>query len=234
MVPANEWINIDQTNLSMMYSFQAYSTLVIVGMDDKTLKSIEWGPQSLLAMKADPTSDVQPTADYINPSPKLSEYETAIANKKVDAAQAAGLSAQAYKKDNTTLNSGYQLKLSNETLLKRVKSDRQYYIMPIRDLLELMMVTWSLNNTAKTFPEDTEIILNYAEIVFDSSPEEEARLNTILLAAGLTSNVEILMKKDPDITEEDAIEKLKKFQEHKRLTSAQVSTLETILAPPEV
>jgi len=234
IIESNGWINVDTTNLNLMYSFQAYSTLVIIGMDDKAIKDIEWGPQALLAMKSDPATETQPSANYINPSPKLSEYEMAIANKKVDAAQAAGLSAQAYKKDNTSFSSGYMLKLSNETLLKRVKSDRQYYVAPIKSLLSLMMITWSMNNTAKSFPEDTEIRLNYSEITYDSSPIEKAQMNVILLSQGLTSAVEIIMQEDPDITEDEAILQLKKYQEHKTLINdSTTNRLTNILTPVE-
>jgi len=217
LIETNEWVNVDQTNINMVISFQSYSTLVIVGSDDDSKQDIQWGPQALIEFKGDNYSGTTPTADYITPDPKLEQMQKALEQKKVDAATSFGLSANAYRSDTSQASSGYSLKLMNENLIKKLQSSRAPYTASILELLKLMMNVWSYHSTTKVFPEDTIITVNFPEITYDASPLETAQINAIRLSQGLVSPVMLLMEADQDLSRELAQELYIQIQADKRL-----------------
>jgi len=150
IVDTNEIINVELTNFRYILAFQAFSTLVEIGTEDKSTKAL--GPSFSLKIPFDPANPNQkPDAKYITPDPKLEEIWKVIMEIIIGAAQAVGISAESYRRENTTLNSGYQLKLSKADILKKTNADRPFYRESIKKLVGFMTTLFTQNNTSKTF-----------------------------------------------------------------------------------
>jgi len=82
----------------------------------------------------------------------------------------------------------------------------------VRELIILMMECYSINNNFR-FPPNPEVTIDFADIAFESNPLEQEQLYAMQLSNGTIDRVQILMDRNPDLTEEMAEEKLAKIQE---------------------
>ena len=82
----------------------------------------------------------------------------------------------------------------------------------VRELVILMMECYSINNNFR-FPPNPEVIIDFADIAFESNPLEQEQLYAMQLSNGTIDRVQILMDRNPDLTEEMAEERLAKIQE---------------------
>jgi len=231
VVDINKWLNINLSNLNVVWAYQSYSTLVLNGVDKKDLQNILTGPQQLIALDYSDMAQSQPDAKYITPDAKVDSYMSYIAQAKIDAAKSVGLSGAAYRAEGSGgVESGYKLKLSNEGLLRKVRKEREYYRPSMKNLIRLMMDVYTINNKSREFPQDIKININFAEIKYDEDPKTVAEVNDKKLEQGITSPIRILMENDPDLTLEEAAELYMKLKEENNLASTTVvNNLESVL-----
>jgi len=211
IVDTNEMVNCELTNFRYILAFQAFSTLVEIGNDDKSTKP--FGPSFSLRLPYDPSNPQQkPDAKYITPSPALEKIWKVIMDIIIGAAQAVGISAEAYRRENSTLNSGYQLKLSKADILKKTIADRPFYRESIKKLVGFMTTLFTQNNTSKTF-DGAEFSVDFGEVIFDENPKEKEEIRAMRKANGTANIIDFIMEDNPDIkTRKDAIDVYKERQ----------------------
>ena len=203
VVDTNEIVNLELTNLRYILAYQAFSTLVEIGNESNEIKTI--APSFSIQLPFDPSTTKNPDAKYITPDPKLDTIWKIIGDIIIGAAQSVGISAEAYRKENTAMNSGYQLKLSKTDILKKNIQDRPYYRQRIIDLVGLMLILYTQNNESKVFNDET-ISVDFGELNFDISAKEKEEVRAMQLANGTRNEIDFLLEDNPDIkTREDAI-----------------------------
>jgi len=202
IVKKNEIINQDLTAARFGTSLQSFSTLVMEGFDNHS--DIKMGVQRPIIIPTNDIGESQGKAYYITPGSDLEKIYNIIDGKALDAARSLGVSAESYKRKGSTFSSGYQLKLSKSDVLKRNKRDRAFYEPKLRELIELMMLCFSINNPTKRFPEGTEVTIDFGEIKIEDNPMEQAKINGIELSQNLTSGPRLLMRRNPDLTLDEA------------------------------
>ena len=208
LVRANEVIDIEMTNFRYVLAHQAFSILVTKGLDED--KNFTLAPNAYINLPYDPTHDKTPDASYLTPDAKLDSYWTIINDMIVDTAQSVGLSVESYKRDSTSFNSGYQLKLSRQSVIDRAKVNQMGYKTAIDKLLRLITKMYNTYQ-GNLFAPDIPFLIDFDELVSDSDPKDELEIAEKQLALGLTSRVEILMKSNKDLTREQALTKLKQI-----------------------
>jgi hypothetical protein len=210
IVAANEVVNLRLTNLQIMLDYQAFSTLVTKGLPES--QTIPWGVTHRLNIPYTTSGDMIGGAEYITPSPKITEYWEITNQYITNVARLNGLSAQSFSRDASSFTSGYQLKLSKQDIINRNVLKREFYRESVRELVILMMECYSINNNFR-FPPDPEVLIDFADIAFESNPLEQEQLYAMQLSNGTIDRVQILMNQNPDLTEEMAEEALAKIQE---------------------
>ena len=231
IVDANENVDLRLTNMSLALDYQAFSLLVTIGLPET--QTIAVGVTQRVNIPASSLSGETPQgadAKYITPSPMLSDYWRIINEYIIQIARANGLSAQSVNRDNAGFASGYQLKLSKQDNINRNKLKRQFYLEPMRELIQLMMDCYTKNSTDTfKFPTQADIIIDFAEMTFDDNPMEREQINAMRLSNGTTSEVMILMEDNPDLTEQDAVEKLAKIREQRQRLGALPNNIDEAL-----
>jgi len=125
---------------------------------------------------------------------------------------AYGISGDLYRATNSA-SSGYALKLSREELIARREEQVKVYKMYERELFE---VTRVVNNyhAPKKISDKAEFSIDFNEMLFDSSPDEIQKQWTFDISIGARSAVDYIRYLNPDMTEEEAMQKL---ESNKRL-----------------
>ncbi|MBT3303214.1 MAG: hypothetical protein HN952_06260 [Candidatus Cloacimonetes bacterium] len=212
IIETNEIVNCELTNFRYMMAFQAFSTLVTVGIDETA--SIPFGASYNLKLPFDPAETKTPDAKYITPNPKLKEVWEVINNIILGAAQSVGISADSYLKVNSSFNSGYQLKLSKQDIINRTMGERPFYRPKIKDLINLMLELYT-QNSDKNFT-NAQITVDFGELTFDANPKEKQELRAMELANGTKNEIDFIIEDNPDLTRDEAIEHYKKLQDEKK------------------
>jgi len=212
IVHSNKIVNQELTNYRLMIAYQAFSTLVAVGLSEES--NIPFGPQFSLKLPFDPSDQKTPDAKYITPNPALEKVWNVINDIILHTAQSVGLSAESFQRQASSFSSGYQLKLSKQDVVNKTIQDRQYYRIAIKDLIENIckLYTWEGD---KTFPDKLEISVDFGEIEFETSPKEREELRAMQLNNGTASVIDFIMEDNPDLTREQAVERYKEIEADK-------------------
>ncbi|MBT6045388.1 MAG: phage portal protein [Candidatus Scalindua sp.] len=208
IVKANKVIDTELTNFRMLLAYQAFSVFITSGLDEEVAFTLS--PDTYINLPYNVTQDNQPKAEFITPDARLDEYWRVINDMIVDAAQSMGLSVVSYKRDASTFNSGYQLKLSKQDVIDRAKRNRVLYTRSIHELLTLIVKTHNLYES-NVFADNIEFVVDFPEFVIDANPRETADVDGMKLGMGLTSRVLLLMRDNPDLTRDQAIEAIKQI-----------------------
>ncbi len=217
VVNTNEVVDLELTNLRYILANQAFSTLITTGLDSPI--PLEMGPGSYLNLPFDESTDTSPTANYITPAAKFTEYWKIINDLIADSAQSMGLSVDSYKSSNS-FNSGFQLKLSKSSIFNRATITRTGYIPSIDKLVKLIMQTYNFNVTNLFGVDSVELNINFPEFTVETSTIERMENHKAMLEIGLTSKIMILMKEN-NLTRENAIKLLEQINSDNGLEASE-------------
>lgn len=209
VVEANVNLNLRETNLDLALDYQSFSTMVTLGRNEKD--PLQLGVTRVLNLQPDPNSGTPPAAYYITPDAKLEAVSNIIQNKGINAAKAAGLSAESFTRDNSKVNSGYQLRLSKQDILDDNELKKEFYREPIRQLVQNIMDCYTFNSSSVQFPADSIIMLEFGQVVFDTNPIEVEQVRSLKLANKTISRIDIIMEDNPDLSREEALEVAKRI-----------------------
>ena len=210
IVEANEGYNINKTLEKLCITYQMYSTLVTIDVPNES--TLTWGVKAVLNMHSDSTNDnIRPDAKYITPDPKLEQVSGIIEGEINAIAGYAGLSEEAYRKKTNSFTSGYHLELSKQDVINQNEMEIPFYTSAIKKLLEIACTVYTKHakNTLDTVKTYT---IDYQPLSFKKNPLEVWQIRTIEKLNKMGSPVDWLMEDNPELSREDAIERLKQIE----------------------
>ena len=189
-----------------------FPTLVLIGENNapNIIKHITKCITTTTSEQGQQSTEVK----YIDPKFNVEKHENYINKLKAEIASIYKLNEDLLK--TQTYTSGYQLALSKQDLLNAAKEKREFYKPSIRKLVKLIIKQHNklINNGFKNgvvLPEDKNIIVDFNEYQIVQSPFEMAQTKVIQLANNLKSRVDLQMESNPDLTREQAEEKVKQI-----------------------
>jgi hypothetical protein len=132
--------------------------------------------------------------------------------------------------------SGFALKISNIGKLEARENQIPMYRLKERELYEVEKIVWNYHNPSKRIADEAEFQVDFAEVNIPKSPDEQVTQDEFDLRHNLTTEVEILMRKNPDLTEEMAKElyiKNKTFNEANQPQPVQIQPFQQPGQAPE-
>jgi len=196
VIDTNEAVNIRMSNLMLAMDYQTVSLLVTTGLPES--QSIPVGVTQRLNIPPGVTGEASGFgAEYITPSPLLKDVWDLVNQFIVMVARLYNLSAQSINRDSASFPSGYQLKLSKQDIVNYNKTKKPLYRKPVKDLCRDIADCYSINSKLFTFGQ-LDFTVDFADVQFETNPIEQAQLNAIELGNGITSEVQILMDRNPD------------------------------------
>jgi len=128
-----------------------------------------------------------------------------------------------------TTASGISLIVQWYPLVGFLNKKRSSFRVSEEELVEMSLLVYLLNHGKKDALKDYSFTVNYDEGSAPKSAEEQIKIDKFELELAVTSPVEIMMRKDPDLTEDEALEKLKKNE----LDSREIMSVRTSLSDNE-
>ena len=156
---------------------------------------------------------------YISPNAPVKDEKELIEWRKQTTAVDNGISADSLT--GKTFSSGFELFLSKSGIIEKNIEERPLYLRPMKELLRNMMYL-ATEQLGMRFGSDInsmpDVHVDFGELSYTQSPEERERTRASKLLNGTGSVVEFVMEDNPDLSEDEAIDLIKKRQEWKKLT----------------
>jgi hypothetical protein len=214
IVEANEHYNVYKTLEKLAITYQMYSTLVTIDIPAEA--QIPWGVRAVLNLSGDQNNpNVRPDAKYITPDPKLTEVSTIIEGEIDQMAGYAGLSKEAYRNEVNSFTSGYHLELSKQEVINNAELEKPFYTKGLTDLLTMACRIYTHHNPTNTLESVTDFAIDYKPIEFKRNPMEVWQVRILEKQNGIKSNVDFVMEDNPDLTRDEAIQRLQQVEADK-------------------
>jgi hypothetical protein len=102
--------------------------------------------------------------------------------------------------------SGFAAMISNISKLEFREAQVPHYRKKEKELFEKVRTVWNYHNTGKRINEKAEFQIDFAEIEFPKTTQEEAEKFTFLKNNNAMTSVDLIMLENPDLTREQAEE----------------------------
>lgn len=200
---AQDTLNVMLTELNQLLKMQSFSQPVFVGCSDPK-SPISVDPSRPIKMPSVPKDETQPDFKFVSPQARISELMEAIKVHVERTASRYDIHLELIGRSGSVV-SGYALKLSEAGLNRR----REDGIPLARAaLLQWWEIVKRINNyhrpTAKV-PDDAEIVIDFAEPTYDEDPSIIADVDQKRIDQGVISPLHIIMRDNPDLSEEEAL-----------------------------
>jgi hypothetical protein len=219
-VRANYIIGVLNTYMNYLVKTQSFKQVAFTGEVSN----------ALLSAISDPLFPLQlpegTTAATLDLNTQLAAIDGVIRNKVIAIANNYGIAS-----DNFTItgspSSGYSLKIANRALEEIREQDKVVASMVEEQLFDLIRI---INNTegGEPIPEELELRFNPAEIEYPPTMAEEQSRWNFEFDNGISNAVDYLIKKDPELTREEAMEVLARVKEENEKIRPEPDPLETV------
>lgn len=197
--------------------YQAYKILVFSSPNDVQVPDgLKIGPNNLL--KA-PNGGNITAVDF---QAAIREYGETVLNRISMAMAQQGIPPSAFTLTGQP-QSGYSLKIDRSSLMDIRDKEIPNYRRIEAELFEMMRIVNNHSfggNGEKEIPTDAEFHIDFAEMRFDPSPDEQMRKDTFDLSNNLVTPVDLIMRDNPDLSEDDA---MALWMKNKAITTAKVA-----------
>jgi hypothetical protein len=134
------------------------------------------------------------------------------------------LSQHGISPENFTLSatpeSGFALQISNMAKLEARQTQLPLYRMYEQQLFDLTRIVWNHHNPGNPIDVKAKFAIDFGEVSFPKSPQEEQTEFTFKKQHNVLTPIDLIMKENPDLTKEQAVEV---FNENKRFNDANIA-----------
>ncbi len=186
LLDANTALNVAFTEMRLGMRYSMMGQWVATGVNEKTkitmgVDQVQKLPEGATLEAKAPPAAMADAVTYIK-----AEYENAFQN----------IGLHITWGESGGVPSGESLKVKNIELLERREDDLTVWLKGDNDLYEVERVVWEKSEGAKGKLPDREV--NFAEVEFPVTPEEQQERDQWALDHGQTTEAEILLRNNPD------------------------------------
>lgn len=204
LVSVQSAINAKLTDLMLVLRYQGFGVPVARGVPEDSLGQI--GPNTCVIIP-DPAGDFS----FAKTQAPIAQTLAAIEFLAKNLAISNGLSA-ASMSVKPTQESGLS-RISQSTELNELRKDQiSLFGRYERQLFNMFKIVWNAHNPTKKITDTARLKIDFYDPRPVMSPDKQAELWQVELEMGTISRTDILMLKNPDLSKEDAIQKLEEIQ----------------------
>jgi hypothetical protein len=200
LINQQDTLNVLLTSANQLAKYQGFSQPVMIGIDQKSNVVVD--PSKPIRIPPAMRDETQPDFKFVTPDSKIGDILEQIRDHVERACARRGISMTALKSGAESM-SGYAMKLANAKLERR----RVDQIPLVRSaLLSWWEIAKKIANAHKpgTVNPGAAIKIDFAEPDYEDDPQTELTRDEKEIALGLSSPVKVLMRRNPDLTEEAA------------------------------
>ncbi len=177
------------------------------------------------------------TASVLAFDPNLQAMSAMVGEREQSIATKYGISPDAWRMSSQA-QSGFAKRMDKSEVLKRNREDRKHLATAEADLYRVCALlsvqdgTSGLPGIGQLDPE-APFVVDFAEPRFEEAPTEQARADAQAVQLGIRSVLDLVMRDNPDLTEEEAVRMLALNRAlNRRFLDKQGATLLELLAAP--
>lgn len=177
------------------------------------------------------------TASVLSFDPDLAAQSAMIQEREQGIATKYGVSPDSWKR-TAQAQSGFAKKLDKGAVLQRNREDRKWLATAETDLYRLCALISSDVETSGlpgigVLDPAAPFVVDFAEPMFEDAPADQARADAQRVSLGIISLLDLVMRENPDLTEEEAIVLLARNRlVNQRFLGTKATTLMDLLAAP--
>jgi len=189
------------TMLNEQMKFQSFKQMVITAGLDLTLPGeLKTGPAKVFVLKSENNNA---GIEVLDMQSDIKTFEENIQHRAAMFLAQYGISASQFTLSGTP-QSGYSMKIDREPLMEIRNNQIEFYRMFEKDLFELTRIVNNTDLPNRSISVDAEFHIDFSEVDFDPTPDEDARYWTFKFTNNLATPIDYLMEKNKDLDEDGA------------------------------
>lgn len=211
--------------INTLAKYQSFKQIVFTTDDpDKIPDNMKVGPADILI---NPTKDGEGDVRVLDLQTEILKFFELVKNRIQMVLAGYGISPENFTM-SASPQSGFALKISNIGKLEAREMQLPGYLVSEKELFEVERIVWNYhtNESSKKISNESELVVDFAEIEFPKSPKEKMEDANFLLTHNLITEIDLMMKHNPDLTKEEAEEqyaKNKAFNDANRMDPVQLN-----------
>lgn len=207
VVKVNEVYNNLWAALVRICIMQSFSILVVKSEGDL---DITIAPTRFLKFEQAENAE----ANYITPSPRISDVRQVLESLKKELQNFSQVPSSVISSSNESAipQSGYALKIKRIPIEQVWQKRRMSYGPSLKNLVRLSLLV-DAENRNEIIDSDIQVDIEFSNTIPESSPQEQIVKDENELRHNIITPVDIMLRKYPTMTREEAIEKIKKNKE---------------------
>lgn len=207
IVKVNEIYNNLWTALMRICVNQSFSILVVKSESEVALTI---APTRFLKLE----NTAEGSASYITPNPKIAEVEAVLMDLKNELQNVSHVPTEviASAKTAASAESGYALRIRRIPIEQEWDTRRMSYGPSLRDLGRMSVAVDKINKGAKSDPSTIDVGVKFTDTIPVLAPQEQLLTDEQDLRYNLMTPVDMLMRKNPGMSRDEATAVIKKNQ----------------------
>jgi len=203
LIDGNVGTAINMIHLNRLLKFQSHKQVVITAGSEAAIPKDATMDANSAYKIADPSGQASlSTLDMQAASDKIWDI---IKNRAVALLQTRGIPAGSFTITGSP-QSGYAMSLDRHALLEQRQNDIELYRFKEKELFDVTRIVNNVHNVKK-IDVKARFKIDYGEITFPVSDKEQAESDTINMVNNIITPIDILMRENPDLTEDEAAAK---------------------------
>lgn len=207
VVKVNEVYNNLWAALVRICIMQSFSVLVVKSEGDL---DITVAPTRFLKFEQAENAE----ANYITPSPRINDVRQVLESLKKELQNFSQVpsSVISSSSESAAPQSGYALKIKRIPIEQVWQKRRMSYGPSLKNLVRLAVLADAINKN-EVVDFDVQADIEFSSTVPESSPQEQTMKDESDLRHNIITPVDIMLRKYPNMTREEALERIKKNKE---------------------
>ena len=207
------WLNSSE-------KYQSFKQLVFNTDDPESVTgNLKLGPGECLV---NPTKDGGGSVQVLDLQADITAKQKAIIDRIINVLTSYNISPQNFTM-SAQPSSGFALMISNIGKLESRQSQIPLYRKNEKKIFEIERIIWNYHNISNPISWDAQFISDFVEPEFPKSADEQIKEDEFNLLHNLTTEVELLMRNNPDLTREQAEEQHKVNKASNKQDQTQIS-----------
>jgi hypothetical protein len=213
--------------LNSVEKYQSFKQLVINTDDPESLPNdLTIGPADIVV---NPTKEGGGSVEVLDLQTDIKTKYELIKERIVNVLTGYGISPQNFTMSGSP-TSGFALKISNIGKLESREAQLPLYRNREKQIFDIERIVYNYHNT-EGIPDEAELEVDFAEISFPKSPQEQITQDEFDLRHNVITEIDIMQRKNPDLTDEMAIERHAKNKQFNEMSQPQTVELNPIQQP---
>jgi hypothetical protein len=201
------WVN-------QLAKFQSFKQIVFnTDNPEKIPDGMRVGPDDIMI---NPTKEGDGSVQVLDLQTKILDQFKLIKERIMTVLAGYGISPENFSM-SASPQSGFALKISNIGKLEARENQIPGYAYSEKELFDIERTVWNYHRPKEKISEESELVVDFAEVTFPKSSKEKAEEFNFLQAHNVVTEIDLIKSKNPDLTNEQA---LKLYMKNKAFNDA--------------